>query len=280
MSAQMALPIGENGGGDVRSVMVAGAGGLRLRLLQRGSPQGRPVLFLHGITENAAAFEPLLRRLPEHLCAMALDLRGRGRSGKPDSGYRLADYMDDLLAVCNGLCGHAERPVLVGHSMGARIAAAFAATYPALAGGIALIDPPLSGPGRSAFPLPLARFTEPKAAIDEGRYDDFREYYTAPGFDYESKALELQACAPAAIRESYAAMNAEPFHAYYRMLRQPALLVTAGRAPFISEADEEELRAMNPAVRIERLPDVGHEVHKLAPERLLALLKDFIASLS
>lgn len=276
----MTLPILTAGTNDAHSVVLSGPGDVRLRLLQRGNPQGRPVLFLHGITENASAFEPLMRQLPSHLRPMALDLRGRGRSFKPESGYRMADYLEDLLIVCNSLSGFAERPVLVGHSMGARIAAAFAATYPAMAGGVVLVDPPLSGPGRSAFPLPLARFLEPKRAIDEGRYDDFKAYYTAPGFDYERKALELQSCAEAAIEQSYAAMNAEPFHAYYRMLRLPALLLSAGLAPFISEEAEEELRAMNPDIRTERLAYVGHEVHKLAPERLLASLTAFLASLS
>ncbi|CAI6025363.1 alpha/beta fold hydrolase [Cohnella sp. JJ-181] len=276
----MTMPILNAGAEGASSIVLEGAGGIRLRLLQRGSPQGRPVIFLHGITENASAFDPLLRALPGHLRPMALDLRGRGRSFKPESGYRLSDYMADLLIVCNGLSGYAERPVLVGHSMGARIAAAFAATYPDMAGGAVLIDPPLSGPGRAAFPLPLSRFVDPKKAIDEGRYDDFRSYYTSSGFDYERKALELQACALPAIEQSYAAMNAEPFHAYYRMLRLPALLVAAGLAPFISEDAEEELRAMNPGVRTERYADVGHEVHKLAPERLLSTLTAFIASLS
>ncbi|MDG0793492.1 alpha/beta hydrolase [Cohnella ginsengisoli] len=276
----MTLPILTAGTDDANSVVLSGPGDVRLRLLQRGNPQGRPVLFLHGITENASAFEPLMRQLPGHLRPMALDLRGRGRSFKPDSGYQMADYMEDLLIVCNSLSGFAERPVLVGHSMGARIAAAFAATYPAMAGGVVLVDPPLSGPGRSAFPLPLARFLEPKRAIDEGRYDDFKACYTTPGFDYERKALELQSCAVAAIEQSYSAMNAEPFHAYYRMLRLPALLLSAGLAPFISEEAEEELRAMNPDIRTERLAYVGHEVHKLAPERLLASLTAFLASLS
>ncbi|MFC3797860.1 alpha/beta fold hydrolase [Cohnella sp. GCM10012308] len=276
----MTLPILSTGTDDVNTAILSGAGDVRLRLLQCGAPQGRPVLFLHGITENASAFEPLMRQLPDHLRPMALDLRGRGQSFKPESGYRMADYIEDLLVVCNSLNGYAERPVLVGHSMGARIAAAFAATHPTMADGVVLVDPPLSGPGRSAFPLPLSRFLEPKRAIDEGRYDDFKAYYTTPGFDYERKALELQSCATAAIEQSYAAMNAEPFHAYYRMLRLPALLLSAGLAPFISEEAEEELRTMNPGIRTERLAYVGHEVHKLAPERLAASLTAFLASLS
>ncbi|MBB6675470.1 alpha/beta fold hydrolase [Cohnella nanjingensis] len=263
----------------LREIFVQGPSA-RLRLLASGNPQGRPVLFLHGITENAQSFEPILLDLPAHLSVFALDLRGRGLSGKPANGYRMENYLEDLLAVWNRFSGHADRPVLVGHSMGARIAAAFAARYPALVEGVMLLDPPLSGPGRPAFPLPLTRFTEPKRAIDGGDYDAFRAFYTAPGFDYERKALELQSCAMEAIEQSYAAMNAEPFHVDYRMLRVPALLLAADLAPFISTEDEDELRAMNPAVAIVRLPDVGHEIHKLAPDRLLNELTSFLAELS
>lgn len=248
-----------------------------LHLIGCGDPKGRPVLFLHGITENARAFESAMRQLPDGLFAAAMDLRGRGLSAKPKNGYRLADYAEDLLAVCNGWPG--EAPTIVGHSMGARIAAAFAALYPGLVRGVLLIDPPISGPGRTSFPVPLARFVEPKRALERGDVEKFRSYYTAPGFDYERKARELDGCSLEAIEQSHAAMNTDPFHAYYRMLSVPALLVAAGGAPFISPEEETQLRKINPRVKTARLEGIGHEVHKLAPALFLQTVRDFLTSM-
>ncbi|MFC5702187.1 alpha/beta fold hydrolase [Cohnella faecalis] len=248
-----------------------------LHLIGCGDPKGRPVLFLHGITENARAFEPAMRKLPDGIFAAAMDLRGRGLSAKPMSGYRLANYTEDLLAVCNGWSGKA--PVIVGHSMGARVAAAFAALYPGLVGGVLLIDPPLSGPGQTPFPVPLSRFVEPKRALERGDMATFRSYYTSPDFDYERKARELGGCSLEAIEQSHAAMNTDPFHAYYRMLSVPALLVAAGGAPFISMEAEMQLREINPRVRTARLEGIGHEIHKLAPALFLQTVRDFLTSM-
>ena len=140
-----------------------------------------------------------------------------------------------------------------------------------------MIDPPLSGPGRKPFPLPAARFTEPKAMLERGDREAFRARYEPLGIDPDVKAEELGACAREAIEQSYAAMNAEPFHVWYRMLRVPSWLVSCGQGPFIGPRDEEELASLNPYVRIKRLPDVGHEAHKLAPRRLIAIVREFLA---
>ncbi|CAM3714447.1 alpha/beta hydrolase [Cohnella lubricantis] len=264
---------------EIRELMLEGPE-LRLRLLVSGNPQGRPVLFLHGITENAMAFEPILRALPEDLYALSLDWRGRGASDKPESGYGVREYTEDLVTVWNHFSGHADKPLLVGHSMGGRAACAFAALYPELACGVVLIDPPISGPGRRPFPMPLARFLEPKRALAAGDMPLFRSYYSGAGFDYDRKAKELAECSEQAIAQSYEAMNKDSFHTYYRMLRIPALLITAGLSPLITADDEEELSSLNPSVLVKRFEDVGHEVHKLAPDRLVREMLDFLSSLS
>jgi len=264
---------------EVRDLTLEGQE-LRLHLLATGNPQGRPVLFLHGITENARAFEPILLALPDDLYALSLDWRGRGESGKPEIGFGLREYTGDLLTVWNHFSGYSDKPLLVGHSMGGRAACAFAALYPDLVGGVVLVDPPISGPGRRPFPLPISRFLEPKRALAAGDIPLFRSFYSGEGFDYDRKARELAECSEQAIVQSYEAMNKDPFHVYYRMLRIPALLITAGLSPLITADDEEELCSLNPSVLVKRFDDVGHEVHKQAPERLVRQLLDFLSSLS
>src|SRR6267142_905091 len=69
---------------------------------------------------------------------VAYDLRGRGDSDKPASGYSLAIHGDDL----RGLLDHLglERATLMGHSLGAHIAVRFAATHPERVARLVLFD--------------------------------------------------------------------------------------------------------------------------------------------
>ena len=76
-----------------------------------------------------------------------LDNRGRGlSSGGPDIGYTLDDYAQDAAGLIEAL--GLDRPFVLGHSMGGRIAIKLAATRPDLVGSLIVADPPLSGPGR------------------------------------------------------------------------------------------------------------------------------------
>src|SRR3954464_12957320 len=79
-----------------------------------------PLLFVHGAYCDAWCWD--VHILPwfaeAGYAAHALSLRGHGQSpGREDIGsLHLADYLDDVLSVVGSL---AERPILVGHSMGA-----------------------------------------------------------------------------------------------------------------------------------------------------------------
>jgi pimeloyl-ACP methyl ester carboxylesterase len=69
---------------------------------------------------------------------IALDLRGRGLSQKPPEGYCVEQHCRDIGAVIENL--GIERPVLMGHSLGALIALVFAALRPELSAGLVLMD--------------------------------------------------------------------------------------------------------------------------------------------
>lgn len=97
---------------------VKGAEGIELCVAEAGNPQGPAVLFVHGFCQSHQAWQRQLHSsLGLDFRLVALDLRGHGRSGKPESGYidgRL--WAEDLHAVITTL--RLERPVLVGWSYG------------------------------------------------------------------------------------------------------------------------------------------------------------------
>lgn len=95
---------------------------------------GRPVLLIHGFASNHAVnwvFPQWLKTLNgAGRRVVAFDNRGHGRSGKL---YRPGDYTLDLMAAdARNLLDHLGIPVadIIGYSLGARIATAFALAYP------------------------------------------------------------------------------------------------------------------------------------------------------
>ena len=97
-----------------------------------------PVVCLHGITAQHRAFNALARYLGPTPGLVGVDLRGRGDSDKPESGYGLETHASDVIRVLDHL--GLEDAVLLGHSMGAFVALKTALTYPDRVRALALLD--------------------------------------------------------------------------------------------------------------------------------------------
>ena len=82
---------------------------------------GPPVILVHGITESAAAFDPVTERLSSANSVITLDLRGHGESGRSEA-YDLAAMATDVAAVI--AAAGVDRPHLVGHSLGGAVVTA------------------------------------------------------------------------------------------------------------------------------------------------------------
>ena len=100
--------------------------------------KGKEVLCLHGLTANSRFWDCLASALSPHHQIIALDLRGRGFSDKPPAGYSINTHGQDVLALIDDL--GLERPILMGHSLGAFIALVFAARYPDRVDRLILVD--------------------------------------------------------------------------------------------------------------------------------------------
>ena len=99
---------------------------------------GKPVICLHGITANCRSWDTMAASLGSKHHLIALDLRGRGKSDKPPSGYSLEHHLRDIYNLMDGL--GLQRAVLMGHSLGAFISLVFAAQHPELTDRLILID--------------------------------------------------------------------------------------------------------------------------------------------
>lgn len=100
---------------------------------------GGPGIFcVHGLTANCRCWDGMAESLSPAHRVLAVDLRGRGLSDAPDTGYSLEQHCHDLQQVMH--TWDMKPVVLMGHSLGAAIALAFAASFPERVRAVVLVD--------------------------------------------------------------------------------------------------------------------------------------------
>jgi pimeloyl-ACP methyl ester carboxylesterase len=103
------------------------------------------VVLVHGYAENSDSWAPLAADLMKDHTVVVPDLRGIGRSSKPEGGYDKKTQAADLRAVVTSL-GY-DRTAVVAHDIGNMVAYAYAATYPDKVERLVVMDAPIPGVG-------------------------------------------------------------------------------------------------------------------------------------
>jgi len=104
------------------------AGGLRTRLIEAGSPDRPPLIFLHG---TAGSWENFALNIAEHakyFHCFAFDMIGSGLTDKPDYDYETQHYVKHLADFMDVM--KINRASIIGVSLGARVASRFAIDHP------------------------------------------------------------------------------------------------------------------------------------------------------
>jgi non-heme chloroperoxidase len=109
--------------------VVETADGTPIALTEAGPAHGRPVVLVHGWTEDRRVWSPVARRLVEQGArVIAYDQRGHGSSGVGSDGYTIDALADDLRTVLEAL--DLSDAIVAGHSMGGMAAQALAVRHP------------------------------------------------------------------------------------------------------------------------------------------------------
>lgn len=247
---------------------------VRLHLLDHGPVDGVPLLVIPGITSPAITMDFVARELTDLVRPLVLDVRGRGFSdgGPGPDAYDLDTYAADVTAVVDGL--GLQRPILLGHSMGARIAAV-AATRLDLRGTV-LVDPPMSGPGRGPYPTTLEAFL---GQLDQARRGTDADQVAAawprwPRSEQALRARWLGSCSRDAIVATHAGFEAEDFFATWPSVPAPTVLVHGGDSPVVTAAGAQEAAEANPAASVVEVPGTGHMVFWDDTDAALAATRD------
>lgn len=233
-------------------------GDVDLHVLDYGGDR-RPLLVLPGITSPAVTWDFVVRELRDLVRPVVLDVRGRGLSSLGDS-YTMDDYAADAEAVVAQL--GLEAPIVLGHSMGARIAARTAVRGTVSAARWIIVDPPLNGPGRGEYPTPRDAFAQ---QLEEGYRGttgtEVRRFYPRwPEAELDLRARWLATCDEAAVLETYDRFGEDDFFAWWPSVPAPVAFIYGGASPVVTAEGAAEVAAAHPAATVQAVPGAGHMI--------------------
>nr|WP_314628085.1 alpha/beta hydrolase [uncultured Noviherbaspirillum sp.] len=226
---------------------------------QRGERDA--VIIIPGITSPAVTWGFVGERFGRQFDTYILDVRGRGLSeASATLDYSVAAQAADVTAFAEAL--GLKRYALVGHSMGGRIGARAARSRPAGLTRLVMVDPPVSGPGRRAYPAKLPWYVDSMRDARAGIGIDAMRAY-CPTWTEEQLRLRaewLHTCDERAILASFEEFHTGDFHADVPGIDVPAMLMTAGRGDVVLPADIDELRGLLPGLQTSFVANAGHMI--------------------
>ena len=255
--------------------------------------KGRPFILIHGFGASMDTWRYLEGALKSEYRLVFLDLKGHGYSDRSRDGrYSLENQAEIVLGLMEHL--RLSEAVLVGHSLGSTIALLVALKAqkisPDKVSGIVLltgsVDPEdlplflrlLRFPifGWLTMKLTTASFRTrlvlKKAFHDDEKVTDslvelYAKYQRIPGTDY---ALLKTA-------EQMIPQDASQLRQELRMLQIPVRNIAGEHDEIISRASAEEVCGVLPRCSLVVVEGVGHVPHEEAPQKIVSVLKDFMA---
>ncbi|QQX88076.1 alpha/beta hydrolase [Cupriavidus necator] len=260
------------------------ANGIRQHYLRYGGNDGAraardPVIIVPGITSPAITWGFVGERFGASFDTYVLDVRGRGLSSA-DAGldYSLDAQAHDVVAFAEAL--GLRRYSVVGHSMGARVGVRAAAGRPDGLARLVLVDPPVSGPGRRAYPAQLPWYVDSIRLSRQGTdVEGMRRF--CPTWTDEQLRLRaewLHTCNEDAVVRSFEDFHRDDIHADLPRVRVPTLLMTAGRGDVVRAEDVAEIRTLLPGVLISHVAGAGHMIPWDDEAGFYAALGDFLGA--
>ncbi len=258
--------------------------------------EGPAVLLAHANSFHARCWDQVVAHLPGRRC-IALDLRGHGRSDRPEPPYHWRAFAEDLVGLGRSL--GLEGAIGVGHSVGGYATALAAAIAPDLFSALLLIDPvimarELYGRAPSGEPFVVRRRNEwdsPAAMLERFRHrPPFSRWRPEVLADYCRHALRpapdgagyVLACPPAIEGAVYAAALEADIFGELASIQAPVLVLRGH--PYAQNAIEDlsasptvpDLAAHFPRGRDVHLLNHSHFIPMEAPALVAGYIKELL----
>lgn len=253
-----------------------------MKLHFRESGEGKPLIILHGLFGFLDNWQTLAKYFSQHYHVYLVDLRNHGRSPhSPDFNYAL--MVADLLEFVNE--HQIEQPVLMGHSMGGKVAMQFALQHPEHIAQLIVVDiAPRYYPPHHQDVISGLKAVDLQSATTRGEVDaalaqhipdaGVRQFLAKNLYRREDSGFAWRMNLPAIeanIEEVGKETQADaPF-------TKPTLFIRGDRSNYIRpEQDTALIQQLFRAARIETIAGAGHWVHAEKPQELLELVLNFI----
>lgn len=259
--------------------------GLRLHYLEWGGAALPPVVLLHGGSAHAHWWDVFAAAIAGSYRVLALDLRGHGDSEHPDPpAYRIDDYARDLTAFVEALA--LPRFALIGHSLGAMVATAFAGQAAQRLRALVVVDSQLRITTAGArymvrlrnFPQPIYR--DHQQAVRRFRLLPTRTEATAQTLQhvaaYGVRQLDDDRWTLKFDREAMAHNEAQDLVPTLGRLTCPILIVRGVHSTLLPPAALTVLQSAAPQAQIAEIPAAHHHVMLDNPAAFESAVRRFL----
>lgn len=248
--------------------------GINIHVNAQGE-NGQALVFLHYWGGSSRTWKHVQSVLSPTFRTFALDHRGWGESDAPAEGYGLTELADDAMGVIAAL--GLSSYVLVGHSMGGKVAQLIASRRPSELAGLILIAPAPPSP----MALPEAARTAMTHAYDsrasvEATLDQVLTARPISREDREQVISDSLRAAAAAKQAWPMASSQQDISKQVEHIEVPTLVV-AGELDRVDPPEilRQSLLAHLPHAVMEVLPGTGHLAMLEAPDAVAAAIENF-----
>lgn len=253
--------------------------GIQIAYDEQGSGD-KTLILMHGLTANLHSFDGLIKAgLADNYRVIRVDLRGRGHSSKPQTGYHMRDHAKDIIGLMDAL--NIEKAILVGHSFGGLLSTFMANHYAERLEKIIIIDAGLEAtyeevvekirPSLERLPLPIADKDAAIAVMQNAPYftdgrwlPEIEDWYRSEIVPDENGGFRRLVYADG-IMQAIDNILADDWTDYFHGIKIPALLIHApapfgeGDAPpILTEAGAKETLNLIPDCQYQKVS--GHHI--------------------
>jgi pimeloyl-ACP methyl ester carboxylesterase len=259
--------------------MKVASNGLAIQVEEKGEGD-LSLVFLHYYGGSSRTWRHITSKLAPNFHTVAIDHRGWGESDAPADGYGLKDLAADAEGVIHAL--NLKRYVLVGHSMGGKVAQLMASRRPEGLAGLVLVAP--SPPPPMAIPPEVREMMAGAYASRktvEATIDNALTAKPLSADDREQVIADSLRGAPPAKIAWPKATSQEDIAAQVGNINVPTVVI-AGELDKVDTVEtlKKELMSHIPQARLHIVPGTGHLSMLESPEEVTRLIGDFVGSVA